>query len=924
MKYPSFPRNENERLKVLKDYKILDTLPEEIFDDFTYLASQIGNTPISLITLVDENRQWFKSKLGLDLPQTQRNISFCGHAILGQEVFEVPNALQDDRFFDNPLVTGEPDIRFYAGAPLLTEEGFSLGTLCVIDRVPHQLSAAQKVALEKLAKQVASQIQYRQTIFELADMSLMLESTGEMAKVGGWELDLADMQLEWTKEVFRIHELEPPAVPTIKEAINFYPPETQPVIQASIRNAIDNGVPWEVELPFVTAKQNKIWVRAQGSAIYQNGKITRLKGVFQDITERKENQIELARLNRTLQMLSKCNELLIHAEDELDLIVEISRIAVEVGGYLMAWVGYADDDEDKSIIPKAYFGHNDDFLDNIELSWSEQQLKGLGPAGKTIRDGLPIVVKDLALDPTYPLKEAAAIEGYRSIICLPLKNKTQTYGFLALYSGYAHNYAKEEINLLQNLSDNLAAGILNIRAEKERKKLQVAMLTVANAVSSNVDGMFFHQLLTNITGVLEAQAGYISEFISEAPWKARTIAVQVDDQVVDNFEYIIPDTLVNSLLNSTDVRIIIKNADKNYPHLTMMKFYKYQAFASLRLINASGKPIGLLFVLFKNALKQEAGGQINSLLKIFATRTANELERMKTAALINEQASLLDKTHDAIIVRDTDHQITFWNVGAEALYGWIAKEAVGQPMHKLLHYKDEEFREAVNTVLRSGEWNGEITNRHKNGDLLIIESHWTLVKDEYGQSKSILAIEVDISERKKAEDEIKQLAFYDPLTQLPNRRLFINRLEQAINLTQRKKQFCALIFIDLDNFKSLNDTHDHDKGDILLKEIAIRLKKCIRNCDTAARLGGDEFVMILEDLGTEKSQAKIIAEVIGNKVLKELDFTFSFDAHSHISTSSIGLAMFNHHNSRVEELLKNADIAMYKSKTSGRNKLTFS
>lgn len=155
MKLPEIPKNEIERLAALHKYGILDTEFDEKFDALTQLASQICNTKIALISLIDENRQWFKSVIGLKVRQTARGISFCSHAINQPfELLEVQDASQDERFFDNPLVIGDPYIRFYAGFPVLDKQGFALGTLCVLDTVPKKLTTAQKSALKLLAKQV--------------------------------------------------------------------------------------------------------------------------------------------------------------------------------------------------------------------------------------------------------------------------------------------------------------------------------------------------------------------------------------------------------------------------------------------------------------------------------------------------------------------------------------------------------------------------------------------------------------------------------------------------------------------------------------------------------------------------------------------------------------------------------------------------
>jgi GAF domain-containing protein len=162
------PEQEAARLEALRQYQILDTPSEQAYDDFTLLASFICEVPIALISLVDAERQWFKSKVGLEVNETARNISFCGHTILSNETLIVNDALCDKRFADNPLVRFDPSIRFYAGAPLIAPEGHAIGSLCVIDRRPRELSEPQKTALEALARQVVSQLELRRVSTRLA------------------------------------------------------------------------------------------------------------------------------------------------------------------------------------------------------------------------------------------------------------------------------------------------------------------------------------------------------------------------------------------------------------------------------------------------------------------------------------------------------------------------------------------------------------------------------------------------------------------------------------------------------------------------------------------------------------------------------------------------------------------------------------
>lgn len=167
----ALPGNEAARLDALRRYDILDSAPETVFDDLTRLASFIGGTPIAAFSLIDADRQWFKSIVGLDIAETEREAAFCAHAILAAGVVEVPDATKDARFADNRLVLTDPNIRFYAGAPVCTPDGFNLGTICVIDRVPHPgLTSAQREALEALSRQAAMLLELRRTTRELASV----------------------------------------------------------------------------------------------------------------------------------------------------------------------------------------------------------------------------------------------------------------------------------------------------------------------------------------------------------------------------------------------------------------------------------------------------------------------------------------------------------------------------------------------------------------------------------------------------------------------------------------------------------------------------------------------------------------------------------------------------------------------------------
>jgi len=283
------------------------------------------------------------------------------------------------------------------------------------------------------------------------------------------------------------------------------------------------------------------------------------------------------------------------------------------------------------------------------------------------------------------------------------------------------------------------------------------------------------------------------------------------------------------------------------------------------------------------------------------------------------------ESHEGTMVTDAKGVILRVNQAFTNDTGYTAEEAVGQTARILKSGRhDAEFYKRMwESINRTGTWQGEIWDRRKNGEIYPKWLTITAVKDNDGVVTHYVGIHVDITERKAAENEIQLLAYYDLLTRLPNRRLLMDRLQQAIASGARTGRKGALLLIDLDNFKTLNDTLGHQVGDQLLQQIAQRLEACVRDGDTVARLGGDEFVVILENLSEHALDAASQIETVGEKILTSLRQPYQFATHKYESTASIGATLFNDKPQATNELLKQADIAMYQAKKAGRNALRF-
>ncbi len=311
------------------------------------------------------------------------------------------------------------------------------------------------------------------------------------------------------------------------------------------------------------------------------------------------------------------------------------------------------------------------------------------------------------------------------------------------------------------------------------------------------------------------------------------------------------------------------------------------------------------------------------------TREKELLESTIAQMRIAEQqlriAAIAFETREAILVTDPGTVILSVNHAFTRLTGYTEQEVIGQKTHLVGSDRHERafYSAILESVAQTGGWAGEAWVRRKNGEDVQTNTLITAVKDENGNVSNTVVALTDITASKAAAAEIESLAFYDPLTSLPNRRLFMDRVKHAFAASSRSACHGALMFIDLDHFKNLNDTLGHDIGDLLLIQVAERLESCVREGDTVARLGGDEFVVMLENLSKQDVEAAAQVEISAHKILTTLNRPYQLGIHHYCNTPSIGISLFNDHHEGIEELMKQADIAMYEAKTSGRNAVRF-
>lgn len=887
---------------------------------------------ICAVNLLDENGTHLKTGTSRNLPAEYlkaidglligENVGSCGTAAYLKKEIIVSDIEHDPLWAEYKEFALKQNLRACWSWPIFSSKGQVIGTFAAYSQV--------------VASPTEDEVELFHSVVKTVGIAIDKEKASD-------QIYLLESAISRINDIILITKAEPidgdgPAVVFVNEAFEtrtgytkaeiigktprlLQGPKTQRDELDRIRTALEKWQPVRAELINYKKNGEEFWLELEIVPLADStGWYTHWVAVERDITSRKESELEMLRLNRALRLLSACSDLLVRTHDETELINEVCKLAVEIGGYSMAWVGYSANDESKSITPMGSYSDKGDFLLDLKLSWSESNPRGQGPGGKTIRQKATVVVEDIANDSSYPAIKSALEQGYLALVSLPLLDKDRCFGLFAMYAPEVRYIPAEEIKLLEEMAEDLSFGILNIRARVEQEKIQSAVTRLASSVSFTTNNQFFEQLIQNMVSATDADAGFVAKIISDNPLTARTLGAEVDGKPMENIEYDVSASPCNQLMYA-DHFVLSESVSECFNPSETMVALGMKDYIGQRLLNNNGRIIGMIFVMRRKIFSQNEFAI--STLKIFATRAAAEIERQDYDRHVRNQASLLDQAQDAIVVRGMDNRIQFWNKGAERMYGWSQDEVMGESIVDLSYVDKAEFLEAEKILLRTGEWSKEVAQKRKDGGEIFAEVHWTLVRDDKGQPLSVLCINTDITQRKVAAGEIRQLAFYDQLTHLPNRSLMQDRLQHAIATSTRTGKYGAVLFIDIDNFKTINDTMGHAAGDKLLKAIAQRLVKNTRDSDTVSRLGGDEFIVMVEELSEDSAEAAIQSKSFAEKVILMFQEGFEIEQHLYHSSPSIGITIFHDDKQTVSELLQQADLAMYQAKASGRNTLRF-
>lgn len=675
----------------------------------------------------------------------------CGQAVTLRKAVVSENVATDPNNLAYREIALKYGVKSCWSIPVLDKTGEPLAVITSFYQIHYKPSENKLRRIESMCHLIRLAIERNKVSGALFQSNEKFKSAAAATNDAVWDWDIVNDVLWWNEGFSKLFgfkgEGRGPSLQGWSERIHS---DDRDRVMHSLESASKGGDKhWTCEYRFLRNDGTLAHVIDQAEIIFDSeGKAVRMIGGMSDMTAHLQTEYKLKTLNRALEMLGSCNRMLIRANDEKQLLNDICTIATDIGGYKMAWVGFAGPGDDKPIIPVAEWGDDSGFTNSIKLSYSETSTSGNGPGSRTIRTGKPVICEDIRNeDVRFHWKEEALERGFRSIVCLPLKDGESCFGFISLLSENVNAISADELRLLKELADNVAFGVSALRTNIKQRTMQDTIVKVAQTVSNSAGKQFYQLLTKNMVSALGASAGIIGKIDTETD-SLTTFAFVLEGVLQENVTYALRGTPCSEV-RSNSVCIFKDKLSTLFPEDHYLIELGIKSYAGVALFNSRDEPVGVLSVLFKSPLEDTS--LVISILQIFAERAASEMAKQEADARIFNQASLIDKARDAILTFDLNHRITFWNKSAGQLYGLPDGELSGRSTFDLLEGNTDEYDRAFSTTMENGEWLGELHQLNSDGKPLIVKCRWNLVRDAKGKPVSILAINTDITEHKNLE-----------------------------------------------------------------------------------------------------------------------------------------------------------------------------
>ncbi|WP_127478565.1 EAL domain-containing protein [Sulfurivermis fontis] len=597
------------------------------------------------------------------------------------------------------------------------------------------------------------------------------------------------------------------------------------------------------------------------------------------------------RLSDFYATLSHTNTAIVRSQSLDELLPRICTIAVENSGLSAAWIGFAD--EQMQIRPVASANMPEDYLANLHISLDPALPQGQGPTATAMRKGEHYLCNDFLHDPhTAAWHERARAAGFLASAAFPLRREGQVIGSLNLYGGEANLFSADLVHLLDEMALDISFALDNFLREERRHQAEQALERSNHELNKRVKEM--RCLLDT------------SEIIAQHDLSLEEMLQQIAARIPPALQYA-EQAWARITLNDRNYGV---GGHGNGPAITAPIMHNGHSIGAIEA-GYLQVPVAVAdhpFLAEEHSLLGLLAAQIG---RLFGQRQADE--QLQLAALV------FDNSRELIVITDAEERIISVNRAFTKVTGYEADEVIGKHIRTIKSGRqDQPFYAAMwQAINETGYWQGELWNRRKSGELYPALASISAVHDTQGKVSKYISVSTDITAYKQAEERIRYLAYYDPLTELPNRTLLRDRGEQILSKSERAHTAAAFLFLDLDHFKTINDSLGHLRGDTLLQEATQRIRAALRHTDTVGRLGGDEFLIVLGH--TDATNAAHVAR----NLLMRLGQPFVIDGHTLNITASIGIAIYPNDGADFDDLMKSSDIAMYKAKELGRNRYHF-
>lgn len=839
----SVSSSEKQRLRSIIDLDVLDTEPEELFDNVVKVAASLCNVSISLITLVDDTRQWFKANIGLEtLSQTPREVSFCAHAIKQDGIFEIPDTREDARFSNNPLVTQKPAIRFYAGCPLRLSDGSCVGTLCVLDTQPNSLSAHQRESLTHLSTITVRLLETRNLSREISEHESQLRLLSEASPLGICKCDLTGscdyVNKSW-QTICDMSEVEAMGFGWTKAIY----PDDKKMVFTNWSKAITSKSNVDIEFRIIDKKGAIKYIRSISNPLKSKaGATIGFVGSLEDVTDKK-HQEEALRKNA--------------------MLLEQMGTLADIGGWELD-------------------------LKTRTLFWSEQTCR---------IHGLPITYKpsiskaiNFFAPEARPVVRDAVERGIRDgrdwDLELPLIRADGSSIWVRAVGQveFSEGEAIRIFGAFQNVTDRVV----------QRQAIEYAHEQITTATESGNIGVWdWNPINKTLAWTPKMFALFGLDCNStEVNYDLWTCALHPDDR--KNTENLLVEAVKNKGTKVLDTEFRIVWPD-----------------GTIHNIRATAQ------------ITRDKSGQAQRFLGVnWDVTPLNNLRSEMT-----EKHDLLQVTlqsiGDAVITTDKNGHVTWLNPTAEQMTGWLSPDALDRPVRDVFKIISERSRRIRNCRVQSCLETEQVINSDnksilsaRDGKEYGIEESAAPIFSNSGDLLGSVLIFRDVTEQRRLSKEMNYRATHDSLTGLVNRIEFETRLQKSLDDAHSTGTQHSLLFIDLDQFKLVNDACGHAEGDLLLQQIAKLLSNNVGSTDVIGRLGGDEFAVILNNCDTTQ------AEVVAQRICQCMDdYRFVHEERRFRIGTSIGLVPLDNRWTNIEAATQAADSACYAAKDAGRNRV---